>query len=70
MWSDCMVTDCICGCRDGVVVSLAESSESFVMQKLARKLGVPIPELRIQAGVIEPIPSEPAAAAAIAAEVK
>ncbi|KAK9918238.1 hypothetical protein WJX75_002476 [Coccomyxa subellipsoidea] len=57
--------------RDGVVVSLAESSESFVMQKLARRLGVPIPELRIQGGVIEPIPSEPAATAAAAgAEVK
>ena len=52
-------------------MSLAESSESFVMQKLARRLGVPIPELRIQGGVIEPIPSEPAATAAAAgAEVK
>lgn len=53
-------------------MSLAESSESFVMQKLARRLGVPIPELRIQGGVIEPIPSEPpaATAAAAGAEVK
>ncbi|EIE21911.1 P-loop containing nucleoside triphosphate hydrolase protein [Coccomyxa subellipsoidea C-169] len=52
--------------RDGVVVSLAEPSETFVMKKLARRLGVPIPELRIQGGVIEPIPSDPSAAAAIA----
>lgn len=52
-------------------MSLAESSESFVMQKLARRLGVPIPELRIQGGVIEPILSEPAATAAAAgAKVK
>jgi len=50
-----------------VVVSLAESSESYVMQKLARKLGVPIPELKIKDGIIEPIgasdSSEPAVAA-------
>ncbi len=48
------------------MVSLAEPSETFVMKKLARRLGVPIPELRIQGGVIEPIPSDPSAAAATA----
>ena len=38
-----------------MVVSLAESSESFVMQKLARRLGVAIPMLKVREGVIEPV---------------
>ena len=41
--------------RKGTVVSLAEASESFVMQKLARRLGVAIPMLKLREGVIEPI---------------
>jgi hypothetical protein len=41
--------------REGVVVSLAEPSESFVIGKLSRKLRVTIPELQLKDGVLEPI---------------
>lgn len=44
-------------CRDGMVVSLVESSERHVMRKLSRRLGVTIPELGIKGGVIEPLES-------------
>ena len=48
----------LCGpCRSGVVVSLAESSETFVMQKLAKRLGIAIPMLKLREGVIEPVPA-------------
>lgn len=50
-------------CRPGVVVSLAESSESFVVQKLARRLGVAIPMLKLKEGVIEPVEGRAAAPA-------
>ena len=53
-----------------MVVSLAESSEAFVMQKLARRLGVAIPMLSLREGVIEPISDDAAAAAPAAVSTK
>ena len=53
----------VCGqCRSGVVVSLAETSEAFVMQKLAKRLGIAIPMLKLREGVIEPVPAASRAA--------
>ena len=43
--------------RQGVVVTLVEKSEEFVMEKLSRGLGVSIPELQMQEGMIAPVDS-------------
>ena len=44
------------------MVSLAETSEAFVMQKLAKRLGIAIPMLKLREGVIEPVPAASRAA--------
>ena len=44
-------------CRQGVVVTLVEQSEQFVIQKLSRGLGVTIPELQMREGMIAPVES-------------
>ena len=44
-------------CREGVVVTLVEKSEQFVIEKLSRGLGVPIPELQMREGMIAPADS-------------
>ena len=44
-------------CRQGVVVTLVEKSEQFVIEKLSRGLGVTIPELQMREGMIAPVES-------------
>lgn len=48
-------------CRPGSVLSLVEPQERFVIQRLARRLRVDIPELQLAAGAFsaaEATPSE------------
>ena len=47
----------LCTCRQGVVVTLVEKSEQFVVEKLSRGLGVAIPELKMKEGMIAPVDS-------------
>ena len=44
-------------CRKGVVVTLVEKPEEFVLGKLSRGLGVAIPELRMREGMVAPVDS-------------
>jgi len=48
----------LCTCRKGVVVTLVEKSEQFVVEKLSRGLGVAIPELKMKEGMIAPVDSQ------------
>jgi hypothetical protein len=43
--------------RPGVVVTLVEKAEEFVMEKISRGLGVVIPELQMREGMIAPVDS-------------
>lgn len=44
-------------CRKGVVVTLVEKPEEFVLGKLSRGLGVAIPELKMREGMVAPVDS-------------
>lgn len=51
-------------CRQGMLLSLVTPSEAFVMDKLARKLGIAIPEAEVIQGRLRPAGSAPAAVGA------
>ena len=53
-----LISVVLCTCRKGVVVTLVENSEQFVVEKLSRGLGVAIPELKMKEGMIAPVDSQ------------
>ena len=57
-------------CREGVVVTLVEKSEQFVIEKLSRGLGVSIPELQMREGMIAPVGSHDWEAQATSKEIE
>ena len=49
-------------CRPGSVLSLVEPQERFVIQRLARRLRVDIPELQLSAGAFSAAKAAPSEA--------